>query len=219
MQVKLNGCLVNLGLKQGRGKATISAKFLNKENLDLVFPKHFSSKQQEDFVFKNFKWLEGVYKRNSSRFSVVQGDSLMYNSEYYNIVYVNSPDSNVVLDDKNVYVHCSSIINVKDVLMEWLSNQTRQYLNSKKDVFSKFNVRSVNVKHSIRKWGSCNNRRELIFNSKLTCLDKTLKEYIVYHEISHLFEMNHSPKFKRKLSEFLPDYKEREKRLRKIKIQ
>lgn len=45
------------------------------------------------------------------------------------------------------------------------------------------------------KWGSCNSKGNLNFNSYMRYLPDEMIEYIVYHEMVHLIELNHSSRF------------------------
>jgi predicted metal-dependent hydrolase len=44
-------------------------------------------------------------------------------------------------------------------------------------------------------WGSCNHKGEIRLNWRLVHLPPDLAAYVVAHEVSHLVEMNHSPRF------------------------
>lgn len=43
-------------------------------------------------------------------------------------------------------------------------------------------------------------------------------EYIMVHELAHLVQADHSPAFHAVVTEVMPDWKERKKRLREAKI-
>jgi predicted metal-dependent hydrolase len=63
------------------------------------------------------------------------------------------------------------------------------------------------------KWGSCSSKGNLNFNTFMQCLPDEMVEYIVHHEMVHLIELNHSPKFWSHVKKRYPDYKESETRL------
>lgn len=63
-------------------------------------------------------------------------------------------------------------------------------------------------------WGSCSSKKNLNFNWKLILMPPEIMEYVVVHELSHLFEMNHSKKFWKIVETYLPDYKVRRKWLK-----
>lgn len=62
------------------------------------------------------------------------------------------------------------------------------------------------------RWGSCNVRSGSInLNALLACWPKECLEYIVVHELTHLLEANHSPRFHALVGKFLPMWRERKK--------
>ena len=54
----------------------------------------------------------------------------------------------------------------------------------------------------------------LSFSYLLMLYPEPAIDYVVVHELSHLKEMNHSPRFYRIVASVLPDYKERQKLLK-----
>jgi predicted metal-dependent hydrolase len=92
----------------------------------------------------------------------------------------------------------------------------------KVDVFLQdFNGRKP-VKIAIRKqktvWGTCNRQGTLSINAFCCLLPDPLFEYILIHELCHLVELNHSPRFWSCVSSYLPDWKTKRASLRKFRI-
>lgn len=64
------------------------------------------------------------------------------------------------------------------------------------------------------RWGSCNPRtKKLWFSVGLAEKSDECIEYVVLHELAHLKIANHSADFKAFLSQFMPDWRERQKQL------
>jgi len=63
------------------------------------------------------------------------------------------------------------------------------------------------------RWGSCSSRGNLSFNTLLSHLPEGMVEYVVLHEMAHLLEMNHSPRFWAILESEMPDFAERRRML------
>lgn len=68
------------------------------------------------------------------------------------------------------------------------------------------------------RWGSCNVRTGGInLNTLLACWPEECLEYIVVHELAHLQEANHSPRFHAIVESYLPQWRERKKLLEDFK--
>jgi len=66
------------------------------------------------------------------------------------------------------------------------------------------------------RWGSCNTVAKRIWiNTALVHLDPCLLEYVLVHELVHLLEPGHTPRFYRVLGTYLPDWKARDACLNK----
>lgn len=64
------------------------------------------------------------------------------------------------------------------------------------------------------KWGSCSSKGHINLNTYLKCLPERLIEYVVFHEMAHLIEMNHGPRFKEMIYKKFHEHKVLEKQLR-----
>ena len=68
------------------------------------------------------------------------------------------------------------------------------------------------------RWGSCNVRTGGInLNTLLACWPEKCLEYIVVHELAHLHEANHSPRFHAIVGRYMPEWRERKKLLEDFK--
>lgn len=62
-------------------------------------------------------------------------------------------------------------------------------------------------------WGSCSPKGELLLNPSLVKAPRACIEYVIAHELCHLREHNHSPRFYRLLAAALPDWAARKSEL------
>lgn len=63
-------------------------------------------------------------------------------------------------------------------------------------------------------WGSCHVRdRRIVYSAALAGAPRELVEYVVVHELTHLREAGHGPRFRALMDERLPDWSQRRKRL------
>lgn len=69
---------------------------------------------------------------------------------------------------------------------------------------------SLSVRDQSSRWGSCSQRRGLSLNWRLVLLEPELEDYVILHELAHLTEMNHGPRFWALLGEYDPSYRAHE---------
>lgn len=76
------------------------------------------------------------------------------------------------------------------------------------------NPRAVHIKTVKTLWGSCSSRLNLTFCTRLALVPPELLDYVIVHELCHIKEMNHSPRFWTEVAKYIPDCKERRNILR-----
>lgn len=72
----------------------------------------------------------------------------------------------------------------------------------------------ISFKKYKRKWGCCDAKNNITFNSTLSQFCDEITEYIVIHELAHIREKNHSKNFWAIVKEYKPNYKEIHKKMR-----
>ena len=74
---------------------------------------------------------------------------------------------------------------------------------------------SVKVTSAKKRFGSCSAKNSLCFSLYLFDYPDKAIDYVVVHELAHIKEHNHSKRFWRVVENYLPDYKERDKVLKR----
>lgn len=95
----------------------------------------------------------------------------------------------------------------------------RSLIHSRLVVFNthyNFPYKRVAIKNQRSCWGSCSEKGNLNFNYKLAFLPSHVADYIIIHELCHLVELNHSPRFWSLVAQKCPEYKNYRKDLKKI---
>jgi hypothetical protein len=63
----------------------------------------------------------------------------------------------------------------------------------------------ITVRDTASRWGSCSTARALSFSWRLILAPDFVLDYVVAHEVAHLREMNHSPRFWAHVKSLVPD--------------
>jgi predicted metal-dependent hydrolase len=72
----------------------------------------------------------------------------------------------------------------------------------------------VTIKEQKSRWGSCSRAGNLNFNWRLLLAPLPVLDYVLIHELAHLKELNHAPKFWRLVAAACPNYEAHRRWLR-----
>jgi predicted metal-dependent hydrolase len=75
-------------------------------------------------------------------------------------------------------------------------------------------IRRVVVRNQRSRWGSCSYNGTISLNWRLIQLPAHVRDYIIVHELMHLRELNHSPRFWAEVAKACPDYRASEEWLK-----
>ena len=108
--------------------------------------------------------------------------------------------------------------NNPEDLKKFYTNELKTKLNELLKFYSKemkVKYKGFKITETKTIWGTCNTDKNLTFNLRLAMAPMESVEYVVVHELAHLKHMNHDKSFWTFVGKTLPDYKERQKYLKK----
>ena len=176
----------------------------------------FVALKKEWIADKLAKSKEQMVQR--SNFSLTYGDHVMYHGKPYPIA--EKPGNRIGFDDACFYMPPGltsdqikySCVQIYRLLAK--RDLTRKTL----DFASKMSVipASVKINGAKTRWGSCSSKKSVNYSWRLIMADDDVIDYVVVHELSHIIELNHSPRFWALIKNVLPDYAERKVRLKSL---
>ena len=96
--------------------------------------------------------------------------------------------------------------------------EARDFITERVEYWNKeygFRFNRIAIKNTKRLWGSCSRKGNLNFSYALLFLPRELADYVVVHELCHLKEHNHGPRFWKQVEKSLPDFAAHRRELRR----
>jgi predicted metal-dependent hydrolase len=108
--------------------------------------------------------------------------------------------------------HTATPEQLRDATQAWLMRQARRVFTARLDHFApQLGVRwqRLSLSSADTRWGSASADGWIRLNWRLIHFREPVIDYVVVHELAHLREMNHGPRFWQHVQAVLPDYAER----------
>jgi len=105
--------------------------------------------------------------------------------------------------------HTATGEQIRDVVQSWLQRQARRVFEERCQHFAeRLGVRytRLGLSSAQTRWGSASANGSIRLNWRLVHFSMSTIDYVVAHELAHLREMNHSPRFWDVVRSVVPDY-------------
>ncbi len=182
------------------------------ETLVIKAPYNVSMELVNSFITKKQKWLDKQLELNK-RFHLSLDKPVNILGKHYSLV-VKEGKFLIELQNDRIIIFKPMIMSEETTLLRlriFLNNQLETILL--KDIqqlqqIQEFDYSELKIKKLTASWGNCSSKKRLTFSSRLIHTSLPFVNAIVCHEVSHLFEMNHSKQFYDYLFYFCPTYKQ-----------
>ena len=186
-------------------------------------PLHASSKDIENFIQNKKEWIETTLKK--IEMAKENKDNLKENiirilGKKIEKKIIESDLERIRLTDTSIYIYSKDIDNTKieKKILEWKVEKLKAILDKYLAKYTKLLNKNINyyqIKKLSSAWGIYHKRENYIsFNFDLIEKDIECIEYVVLHELCHIFYMNHQKDFWALVEKYMPDYKARRKKLK-----
>ena len=128
---------------------------------------------------------------------LTSGEGVLYLGQSYRIELVD-PDAEVVCLDAKIFIPKLPLTQRKQHLYDWYFHQAKLHISPRaKDHAKKLGVtyKKVKIVDNQYRWGSCTVKNNINFNWRLIKAPMIVIDYVIVHELAHLLEANHTPKF------------------------
>jgi predicted metal-dependent hydrolase len=111
---------------------------------------------------------------------------------------------------------------IRERVKLWFQAEAKRLFGERLDLYAPrvgVSYKAFALSSAGTRWGSCTVAGNIRLNWKLVHYPLALLDYVVVHELAHLREMNHSPRFWAVVAEVFPDYDGAKAALRKRSIE
>lgn len=178
-------------------------------------PVKMSIERLSEILNQKSKWIEKklaqVRQVNIDHKTILNFKQISVCGTLYDILA--SDTKTITVKDKQVLIPQKYYVEGVYIkkLLKWQRTLANEVLNKRTEVLSKehrVEYKSLKIGDFRAKWGSCDSNKNIKLNWRLIMLPHNVIDYVILHELSHTFEMNHSQRFYDVLGRFMPDWKQ-----------
>jgi hypothetical protein len=165
-------------------------------------------------------WIEAKIKKyqldSIPQFNYQNGETLYLQGHPYEFAVVKSLVNKVFLKDNVIELNLISITDekIKKHFDVWYRKLSERIISNRFEKCEEY-AEKIGLRHEghlsfrkmKRRWGSCSNDGNIMFNYDLVKAPTKSIDYVILHELCHLQEFNHSREFYSLLSKLMPDWR------------
>lgn len=181
-------------------------------------PRSLIEEVVEEKLFWVYKKLaeKGLYQRPRNRKEFVNGEGFWYLGRSYRLLLTKDGnrlgEKPLKLVDGRFLLSASEKGRARQHFIDWYRTVGSAWLRRRVEMYeerlgvhpSKIAVRDLGYR-----WGSCGEKGTLNFHWHTVLLPPPIADYVIVHELAHLIEKHHTPKFWGLMERALPDYQSR----------
>lgn len=217
-------------------KTSKSVKIYFKGNqLTITKPKRLSNKtlmsiikENEAQLYKKYKKILGAEINTIKQWKT--GEKIHYQGEEFTIIRENNTKKliNIEIEKEEKHIIIKAPEDVEQqILKKSIDNAIKKIFKRNTEILisdklpywskiTKIEYNQVKVRDATTRYGSCMpSKKNLYFSSRLIMLPEEQVDAVIVHELCHMKFKNHDKNFYSLVSEFIPNYKELDKWLKK----
>ena len=184
-------------------------------------PKRLSMDYIMNFIKEKEKWIEKKRKEivencNSNK-NVITYNSFLFCGKTYKKIEQDGLRQIEIGESSMVFPKCKDRNDVFKFAQKFYISAMKEILQNRVEYFAELmqlNYNKVIIMDNKRRWGACTNSGTLKFNYRLAMLPHKVIDYVIIHELAHLIEFNHSPRFYQVIESVMSDYKKHRQKLK-----
>lgn len=189
-------------------------------SLRVTLPRSGSKRAAREFIERQRAWIERERARVLSERAArhwQDGTEIWLRGERVRISVSSVEDGAVVIHCGDRHVRAAASVTVRDALLWDLRRLAGAELPPRLRELAALHglaVARVSIRNQRSRWGSCARGGNIALNFRLVQMPPLIRDYVLLHELMHLRQQNHSPRFWRLVEEVCPQFRDAEQWLR-----
>ena len=176
-------------------------------------PHRASLKDIDKFIHEKSSWIRRKFLEASERpvakdRSFCDGEKFLFLGKEYSLK-TDEKLGAPVLTGEELRVPEGHPAVVRNSLVRWYKTKAQEVLEERVRLCSpqaQPEFRSLRISDAKTRWGSCGFKGSLNFSWRLVMAPLEVVDYVAAHELAHLKEKNHSPRFWEEVEVLMPGY-------------
>lgn len=182
-----------------------------------------SDRDIEKFISSKREWIEKTLEKIKSRqenLKTKKEKGINILGREVELRIISSDLKRIRLTENSLYIYTneSSKSFIEKILLDWKIEKLKEILEKYLEKYTTLletKISYYKIKKLSSAWGIYHKRENYIsFNFDLIEKEEPLIEYVVLHELCHIFHLDHQKGFWSLVEKYMPDYKERRKKLK-----
>lgn len=213
LSINLAGSAITIGVRTSKRSKRLRL-VSNINGVEAIVPLDYSAEELESFVSSKRDWIiktSRYYAKLKERCGAPEPATIYFLGSKYSFRVVKDRHMSAVVSEtmKLITFHVTDRRKQKQEMQEWYRQQTGRIIAERLPALAaKLDLRynKVSIKSQKSRWASCSKKGNLNFNLLLAAAPLEVIDYVIIHELMHLKELDHSPKFWQLVKDADPEY-------------
>jgi predicted metal-dependent hydrolase len=186
----------------------------------LTMPPRGSLRQAKNFAEKNVAWISARLKRMPKPIPFRDGETVPLRGVPHRISHKPGARGTVWIETgPNGALLCvaGKSEHVARRIRDFMKREARRDLTALSRKYARLldvSIRSISVRDTASRWGSCSYNGALSYSWRLVIAPAFVLDYLAAHELAHRIELNHSKRYWKIVDRIFPERKRAETWLR-----
>jgi len=189
--------------------------------VEVSVPQLLSDARIKDLLMKKSTWIKRKLIDHSQIAlpkpkEYINGEAFPYMGRNYRLKVVKGSENAVKLTQGYIQVTVARTAKVndqliRDLLVNWYMDLAIARLKEKTLKYAKqlgVIPKSISVRDYKSRWGSCSVKGDISYNWRIILAPQEIVDYVVVHELSHMIQHNHSPKYWKLVEKIFPNHQD-----------